>query len=371
MPKTEAQIAAQIDASKMLGTEGEPPPNSRAGKSVGDRDLRQAPARAKPAAKEPEADADDTHPDDQTDAAEAPDDAQEGADDQTEDGTDAAASDESDQDGDGDGIDDPELGRMPRSIRETFATLREEVADLKEQLAGRGRKDASATDDAEVGTPASAQSDKTAKQFEKVRARIKGAKDKLTANSEKWGELAKDLGLDDFLDSQSDLLDDLEGERTTRAQSEAKAKKDAQAQHQARAVEAANNFHRGLNKLARGNQSLLNKIGLGLHETLKPRTIQIRSEIMDVAIQELQKSQRAVRNKKRSAPMTEGEAIAAAIEDVTGIQVTTADRQARDRARMVRPSGGGSTSRGDEKESQEQTEKRLAKAADEFMNKQR
>jgi len=330
---TEKDLAARIDASGILKA-----------------DVPPSPAQARQTAK-PRADvlSDET-------TGEDPDDTQ--TDDQTTDddaGTEADGSGEAtDEQGEDEGSES-----TPSKPSDEMKALRKEIAELKALFAGGKGKDAIATDGSGGAAAPSGQSDKGKDKIAQVKAKIEAARGE-------WGELITALGLDE-------LVDDLDTERKTKAQEKQQAAQTQQEQIQAQRVNAANQVHKAINNIARADMGLTKVLGIGRHETLSEQHLATRSRIMGAAVRALQDSQEEVQSKQRKAPITEAEAIAIGIKRVTGKDVSVqgqskGDQQARDRARMVRPANGGTTSREDDREETPQkVERRLASSIDNFF----
>lgn len=336
MPSTEATLAAKIDSSNLLGKEGEPIQRAAAP----DRDLRRAPlAKQQPVKDEPEAD--------------EPEDLEEEPVDETEEAEDLE-DDEQDQDDDEDGIDDPKLGRASPAARREIQALKEQIAELKGMIAGK--KSAASTDgDGGAAAPSSSAA-KTDKAFAKVREKLEAAK-------EEWGPLIEATGL-------GDLVEELASERDARMEQERKSQEEMEEQTYQQQLAAANTIHTGLNKVAKAHPDLIKIIGIGQVGTLAPKFEETRKRIIRAAIREIETAQDEVDSGQRDKPMSEADAVVAAIKRVTGKSVSTGstpERKAADRARIARPYGGSSTSREGGKETAEQTESRLAAEADRFL----
>lgn len=344
---SESDLASKIDKSGLLGQNGEP---KAARAAAPDRDLRRAPAPRQQQREEPEEpETDDTT--EPEDAEEIPYDPGEDADEGTD------AQDAEDEEG---GTD-----RSPSANRE-IQRLREELAELRGAVSGSGRKDASATGEPEGSAGPKGEPDKQKKRFERFRAKVL---DK--ARKEKWGDIAEDHGLTDLLEDLDEFEKEVDaklGKATSAIEQRAKAEKEAAERAQ---MLAANRVHDTLTALARSSPTLTQALGTRGADQLTPRQRTLRSEILDEAIAQHQKSARLVKLGRRTAPYTEQQALRAAVKELLGEDAATADpqAQARDRARMVRPAGGASTARPPAKETAEQTENRLAKAADEFFAK--
>lgn len=335
---TEKDLAARIDASGILKA-----------------DVPPSPAQARQTAK-PRADvlSDET-------TGEDPDDTQ--TDDQTTDddaGTEADGSGEAtDEQGEDEGSES-----TPSKPSDEMKALRKEIAELKALFAGGKGKDAIATDGSGGAAAPSGQSDKG--KDAQTKDKIANVKAKIEAARGEWGELITALGLDE-------LVDDLDTERKTKAQEKQQA---AQTQHerlQTERVSAANQVHKAINNIARADMGLTKVLGIGRHETLSEQHLKTRSRIMAAAVRALEDSNEEVQSKQRKAPLTEAEAIAIGIKRVTGKDVSPSgqskgEQQARDRARMVRPANGGTTSREDDREETPQkVERRLASSIDNFF----
>lgn len=323
MAVTEAELAARIDGTNMLGKDGEPTERTT-------RTAAAAPARTTTKAAEPD------------EAEELP---PEEADDTTDSATEGGEAEDQATSGD------------TADAGQEMHDLRMQIARLEGMIQGRGGKDADSTDGTGGAAAPTGQSAKVTKAFAAVRAKIDAAK-------AEWGPMIDAIGL-------NDLIDDLEKDRTDRATAENRTKQEQQQHIVQQQIAAANDFHRGLNTVAKANPALLKAIGIGQHGTLRPEFDEIRQEILGVAIREAEMAGVELKRGRRKSAMTPTEATTIAIKRVTGIDlaVTSPDAQAKDRARMVqRGAGGGTTSKaGGSKETEEQKESRLAKNLDDFM----
>jgi hypothetical protein len=254
-----------------------------------------------------------------------------------------------------------------------IAQLRKDIADLKAALAGKG-KDAPITGDAGGEQLPPAKSDTTADRLAKVKQKLAQAK----GTEEKpgdWKELIEAIGLDE-------IVEDLEAERTQRAQEKQTAEQARQQQEQQVRIDAANGLHKILNNASRADPELTKILGIGRHGTLQESHAKTRDRIMAASFRALQDSMEEVQSKQRKAPMTDGEALAIGIKRVTGKDIaapsgtgqttrrTATEQQAHDRARMVRASSGGSTSKESGSESPQETEARLASTVETFFKQQ-
>lgn len=328
MGTTEAELANLIDASQLLGTDGEP------------KSKPAEKAKATTKQPQPEPENDDQAPDEADlyepeDAAEDPDDEEEESED--------------------DGVDDPAIGRQ--AARREISELKRELEDLKAQLAGDGERAASAGKGGGAAAPPS-----EPEPTDEIGKALKAVKAKIAASKETWGELVEAVGLNDLVEA----LDKAREHGLSRAQQAAKEREE---QEQNAKIGAANELHRIINTAARGNNDLMTRVGLGLHQTLKPKHIEARARIFAAAGRALEDSRDEYEAGTRSRPMTEREALLAGIAKVTGIKPSSAEAAAKERARMVRPEPGRSTEKADEKETHEQLENRLAQEADAFLQK--
>lgn len=320
-PATESELAKRIDASGIL-TRPEPTQAANTG--------QQTPAKQRTNVPDDEIEDTTKTDDDGTDAA----------------GEEEQTTDEAPPTDDGEGAED----------ETEVQALKRELAEIKDLLKQGKRKDAIATDDPEGAAAPKGKSDKGQKD---AKDRIATVKAKIKAARGEWGELIDALGLEE-------LVDDLDGERKGRAQ-------EAQEAQQRQMVAAADQIHKAINNISRADPELTKVLGIGRHETLKPSFLKTRSRIFAAATRALEDSMEEVQSKQRKTPITESEALAIGIKRVTGKDVgtpgqSTADKQAKERARMARPASGGSTSREDDREETPQkTEKRLASSIDAFF----
>lgn len=313
MPTTEAELAARIDSTGLLGKDGQP------------KERAAAPA-ARPQTRTP---APQPEPEDETPTALEDDANLEGE-------TAEESEDLSD-----------EATEREAGASDDVKELRREIADLK-ALLGKNR-DAASTDKAGGAAAPSAESAKTTAAFAKVR-------DKLAKAKETWGELIDAVGL-------ADLVDELEAERTKQAETQQQTEMQAK-------IEAANNVHRAMNNMARNDPALMKAIGIGLHETIKPHHMDTRRRVFAAATRAMEDAQDELQAGTRTKAMTESEALAIGILRVTGREVAGGNASAaaaKDRARMARPLSGTTTAASKTTETQEQVEARLAARADEFL----
>lgn len=316
---SESTLADKINSTGLLGSDGEAPAAPARG-----RETARAPARRAPEP-EPEDDLeDDTDPN-----AEA-----------LEDLDEAEPIDETDEEPDQDEDDDESW--EPPAAKKQIAALKEDIAELKGMLRAR----ADSTGDGEGSAGPKPSPGKINSAFTKIR-------EKIAANKEKWGELIDDIGL-------TDLIDDLDAERTARTKAETDAKEHHRRQTEEAQINAANNVHKTINRIVRGDQDLMKVLGLGKHETLERKFLDRRVQIMTAAAAKLQ----------ANPNMTEDDAIASAVEYVTN-RKPKSDQLARDRNAMRRPMGGGSTAKAPGKETSGNREAKLAARWDSFQDKVR
>ncbi len=345
-PKTsESVLAKRIEASGLLT--GEPPKPTQ---------TRQKPAQTQQ-------------------APEDPDDFEEGrasVEDEADAGQDADDTD-TDPAMEGEGTDEDPEGQAATAPSSELAQVRKELAELKALLAGGRGKDAPITGDAGGSQEPPAKSDKTADRLAKVKAKLIAAK----GTDEKpgdWKELIEAIGLEE-------IVSDLESERADRAKEKDEARQAHEQREQQVKIDAANGLHKIINNIARADPEMTKILGIGRHGTLKDGHDKTRQRIFASAMRALQDSVEEYQSKQRAKPMTDSEALAIGIKRVTGKDVGTnsgaggtgqpartgTERQAFDRARMVRASSGGSTSKEKADESPQETESRLAANINSFF----
>lgn len=317
MSTIESQLADRINSTGLLGQNGEPK------ESTQPRTTQRAAPKAAPV-EDTTDDTDDLPPEEIEDTDDA--------------GTDA--SDEAADDGEE--IDNP--------ANDTIQELREQLAELRGMIRG---KDANATDQAGGAAAPTARTDaKIEKKFAQVRA------DFLKAQEER-GELPGDAAM-------LALLDQLEADHEAQQTEKLNAQKQHESQTREQQIQAANKVHTTLNGIARGNVELIKAIGIGQHGTLKPAQAQMRQRIMAAAVRALQDANDEVELGHRTQPLTDAQAITVAMRRLKLIKgdAQTPEQQARARAQMVRGGGNAATSKGASKETEQQTEARLAKQID-------
>lgn len=356
----ETELAAKIEASGLLTGDAPSKPGAESRTTVPANGGKSA-APAKPAQTPPKAAEKATDSEGETGDADTTSDAEDATETNDDAGTEAGSEDQTEAHDDGE-TDESTDTEIPPAARKQIDALREQIAELKGMILGKG-KDAFATADSGGAAASPGKADK------KVDDKLTQVKAKIQTAKGDWKEIIEALGWEE-------VVDDLIAERTAKQTEKETAEKSAKQQQEAQQVGAANNVHRAINTVARGDPELLKVLGLGLHDTLKPTHLKTRSRIMNAAVRALEDSHEEVKSKQRKDPLTEREAILIGIKRVTGKDLTGSgtpknDAQAKERAKMVRAAGGASTGKEGGKESGEQTETRLASSIDNFFATQK
>lgn len=362
-PLTEAQVIANLDATL---AEMSAPPNPAA-------PARSGGAAAKPA-REPDAPAsehEEPSPDEETDplAAEA---------------GESAAGAEGEEPADPTTTDpaEPEA-KEPRSEN---ALLREELAEMRGRLemllaqGGRAGKDAPTTDSTGGAAAPSGGSDTEADEFADIKAALAAASGTEKEPGE-FREVVAALGLDKLVAK----LEAKEKARTLADKTAKQAEAQKQQQHAERQTMAIDDT---LTRIASTHPDLAPIIGTTRIGSHTQKHLEIRQSILIEARHQMQRSQHRVKLGFASKPMTDVQALTAAVRAITGKEVQTftqgsgkdteaapsaaqtaqarRDAAARTRARQVRPESGGGGERSNAK-TEKQVEQESIAAIDAFL----
>lgn len=246
---------------------------------------------------------------------------------------------------------------QPSEMTREMASIKESLAELRGMIAGRG-KDAQTTVPADGAAAPSDGADKGPKTtLADIRARIKAAKE---AN----GDVVTVDVLEGLVETLEAKIGEIDKERTDRKTAE---------QTQAEQVRQASirEVHRTFTEIAKADPKLTELMGTGHPSTHTESQQGVRLAVYDEAKAQMQKSMRRVELGLATKPLTENQAILAAVKEITGHEAKTfvqdkATQQAKDRARHVRPESGGSTQRPGA-ESGKTSEQDLVAMADAFL----
>ncbi len=207
--------------------------------------------------------------------------------------------------------------------------IRQELAELKERL-----EQQATTPGGTGASPAGAPAQSASKAFSNVRAKLEKAKTE-------WGTLVEETGLEDLLNELEPLVGTIE---TLKKSAEEIKVREAQELAQ-RSQEAVSFVHQAFDKMAKANAELGRLIG-GNGARATKSELELRQVILAEAQVEQERSARLSGGKKT---LSDEEALQKAagivFKERTGkaLYLSTGERLALDRGRMVTPSRGGTT----------------------------
>jgi hypothetical protein len=211
----------------------------------------------------------------------------------------------------------------PEQDESPTGALEARIAQLERQLAAAGQPN--------KPTPrGEGAADESSAAPKPALGKLAAAKAKLEKAREKLGpELVDDLGI-------SDLVDALE-EELAPVRSAVQSTKQQQEAAQAEAHRQINTY---FSQVAGQDEALAKIIGTST-KSLTPAQRAAREDLLETARDEAIASQRAARFNKGVKPMTDGQALNAAVKKLTGVEVADrneqAARDARTRARFAQP----------------------------------